>query len=77
MHEHGHNDQNAQSFDSPEQRDALLAYMVDHERSHADELHEMAHKIDGEASDLIHEAVDLFLQGADKLEAALKVLKGE
>lgn len=77
MHEHGHHDHDADSIESPEKREALLAYMVDHERSHADELHEMAHQIDGEAADLIHEAVDLFTQGADKLEAALNVMKGE
>lgn len=77
MHEHGHHDHDHHTFESPEQRDALLAYLIDHERSHADELHEMAHQIDGEAAALIHEAVELFVKGADKLEASLKVLKGE
>ncbi len=78
MHENGHHDHDhGHAFDSAEQRDALLSYLVDHERSHAEELHDMAHQIDGEAAELIHSAVELFVQGADKLDAALKVLKGE
>ena len=76
MHEHGHHDHDhGQQFSSDEQRNALLSYMVDHERSHAEELHEMAHGIEGNAAELIHEAVVLFEQGADKLEQALRSLK--
>lgn len=72
MHTHG-----GESVDpkSPEERRALLDYMVKHNRSHAEELHDLAHALDGEASTLVHEAVELMNQSNDKLAEALKLLE--
>ena len=71
-HDHEHTD-----VSSKEEQLALLKYMVHHNEHHAEELHELAHGIDGDASALIHEAVDLFNQGNAKLEEALAMLSGE
>jgi phytoene/squalene synthetase len=72
-HHHAHDAQGA----SDERSTALLSYMVDHNRSHAAELHDLAHGLEGEAAALIHEAVELFDQGNDKLAEALRIMKGE
>ena len=64
-------------LDGDEQKKALalLAYLVDHNKSHADELRDLAHHATGPASDLIEEAVALMDQGNDKLALALAALK--
>lgn len=74
MHRHGGSVEDVQSAD---ERQALLAYMVAHNKSHAEELHELAHSLDGQTAELVHAAVELFDQGNEKLEAALSLLKGE
>ena len=74
-HDHGHEHTHAQH--SPEEALALLAYMVQHNRHHAEELHELAHSVDGEAQQLLHDAVVDFTLGNEKLEEALRILKGE
>ena len=75
-HDHGHEHTHAQH--SPEEALALLAYMVQHNRHHAEELHELAHDLgDSEAAQLIHDAVVDFEVGNKKLAEALVVLKGE
>ena len=56
---------------------ALLTYMLGHNRHHAEELHELAHDVDGEAQQLLHDAVVDFTLGNEKLEEALRILKGE
>jgi hypothetical protein len=76
MHMHGH-DHTHDDLTTPEQKLALLSYMTEHNKSHADELHELAHSLDGDAADLVHEAVSLFEQGNEKLSAALELLKKE
>ena len=43
----------------------------------AEELHELAHSVDGEAQQLLHDAVVDFTLGSEKLEDALRILKGE
>ncbi|MGI6218000.1 MAG: hypothetical protein ACOYIK_10380 [Coriobacteriales bacterium] len=74
MHKHG----NVPAEGTPvDKQVALLAYMVDHNRSHAEELHELAHEMDGEAAELVHSAVELFDKGNEKLAQALKIVKGE
>ncbi len=72
-HEHGH----THGQHSPEEALALLAYMVQHNRHHAEELHELAHSMDDEAAQLIHDAILDFNLGNEKLDEALKLLKGE
>ncbi len=74
-HPHGHGGMQAAS---PEERLALLSYMLDHNRHHAEELHELAHGVEDEAAhELLHEAVDALGQSNEKLAAALAILKGE
>lgn len=48
--------------------------MLCHNRHHAG-LHELAHSVDGEAQQLLHDAVVDFTLGNEKLEA-LRILKG-
>lgn len=74
-HDHGHEHTHAQH--SPEEALALLAYMVQHNRHHAEELHELAHSVEGEAAQLLHEAVVDLTVGNEKLAEALRILKGE
>ena len=80
-HEHSHPHEHGpiSGFDSVEQAEALMSYMLDHNRHHADELHEVGHKLahsgKEEAAKLIHEAVDAFNNGNELLEKALKALK--
>ena len=56
---------------------ALLAYMVTHNQHHAEELHELAHSVEGEAAQLLHKAVVDLTVGNEKLAEALRILKGE
>ena len=51
--------------------------MLGNNRHHAQELHELAHDVDGEAQQLLHDAVVDFTLGNEKLEEALRILKGE
>lgn len=46
----------AHDVHSPEETLALLTYMLGHNRHHAEELHELAHSVDGEAQQLLHDA---------------------
>lgn len=80
MSEHMHHDHphtHEVKEHSQEETLALLNYMIDHNRHHAEELHELAHSAKEEAEVLIHEAVELFDQGNEKLEKALQLMKGE
>ena len=84
-HDHGHEQEHTHTHDhshthdhhSPEEALALLAYMVQHNRHHAEELHELAHSMDDEAAQLIHDAILDCDLGNEKLDEALKLLKGE
>ena len=77
MHDHTHPHDHEHKTHSPEETLALLNYMIDHNAHHAEELHELAHSSKEEAAELIHEAVELFNAGNEKLEKALAMLKGE
>lgn len=77
MHQHAHAHEHGTGGNTPAQRNAILKYMLDHNEHHAEELHEIGHQVEGEASDLIHEAVALFEQSNEKLAAALKLLEEE
>ena len=72
-HTHSHNHAKV----SPEEVLALLEYMLGHNRHHAEDLHALTNNINGEALDLINEAVKNYEIGNDKLEQAFKILKGE
>lgn len=74
-HEHGavhHHSHSAAS--SPEEALALLRYMLDHNRHHAEELHDLGHCFDEVAGDLIHEAVDKLGESNDLIEEALSLI---
>ena len=79
-HSHPHEHGDIPAFDSLEQAQALMSYMLDHNRHHADELHEVGHKLahsgKEEAAKLIHDAVDAFNKGNELLAKALEALKG-
>jgi ABC-type Zn2+ transport system substrate-binding protein/surface adhesin len=77
-HEHNH-DHTEVSSRSQQQLAAVLGYMLEHNRSHADELAETASRlktlgIEAAAAD-VEAAVKSFGEGNDKLEAALALLK--
>lgn len=76
-HTHDHEHPHSHDHHSPEEALALLAYMVQHNRHHAEELHELAHSMDDDAAQLIHDAILDFDLGNEKLDEALKLLKGE
>ena len=71
-HEHAHHTEH-----SREEALALLKYMADHTRHHVDELHDLGHSVGGDAEEKIHEACGFFRQGIEKLDEALRLLKGE
>ena len=66
VHPHDHEHTHSHDHHSPEEALALLTYMLGHNRHHAEELHELA-----------HDAVVDFTLGNEKLEEALRILKGE
>ena len=76
-HEHTHEHGHTHEVHSPEGTVALLTYMVGHNQHHAEELHELAHSVEGEAQQLLHEAVVELTLGNEKLAEALRILKEE
>ncbi|MCR5154417.1 MAG: cobalt transporter [Lachnospiraceae bacterium] len=74
-HEHSHHHDGEKT--SPEEALALLNYMVGHNKHHAEELHELAHSVSGEAAELLHSALKDYEEGNVKLEKALGLLKGD
>ena len=82
VHTHAHSDGTAHSHShaaasSPEEALALLKYMLDHNRHHAEELHELAHCFDDVTADLIHDAVDRLGDSNALLEQALSLLTNQ
>ncbi len=82
-HEHGHSHthEGLTAFESIEQGVKILDYMLDHNRHHAEELHEICHKLElsgeAEAAELLDKAVDAFREGNDLMDKALGLLKKE
>ncbi len=73
MHEHTHPHPHA-GADGAETL-ALLNYLLHHNEHHAEELNELAHKVDcEEAHLLLHEAVDALKLSNQKLAEALAKL---
>ncbi|MBR6476971.1 MAG: cobalt transporter [Lachnospiraceae bacterium] len=70
-HEHGHDHAEV----SREETLALLAYMVSHNKHHAEELVNLSAGVEGEAALALHKAISLFQEGNQELEAALKLLQ--
>ena len=73
MHEHTHPHPHVEA-DGAETL-ALLKYLLHHNEHHAEELNELAHRVNGEdAHLLLHEAVDALRLSNQKLAEALKRL---
>ena len=72
-HSHAHTHTHA-TASSPEEALALLKYMLDHNRHHAEELHDLAHSFDDVTADLIHDAVDKLGESNDLIEQALSLI---
>ena len=82
LHEGGHGHEHTHDMSlTPEQTLALMSYMSEHNRSHAAELHGVAHSLEKqgklEAATLVAEAVHYFDHCNDKLDEALRLVKGE
>ncbi len=79
-HTHTHTHSHEHVSDSVQldaaKRKAMLTYLLEHNRHHAQEIHDLAHGCDEEAAALLHEASVLIDQGNDKIEAALALMKG-
>ncbi|MEG1632665.1 MAG: hypothetical protein RR314_01310 [Oscillospiraceae bacterium] len=77
-HSHDHSHEEALS---PEQTLALMGYTLDHNRSHSEELlgisSSLAAQGNAEAARLVAEAVHYFDHCNEKLDEALKLVKGE
>ncbi len=80
MHEH-HGHEHHHDIMSKEETLATLDYMLKHNRHHADEMRELAHNLEHldlqAAADAVKESAGIYDKGSDKLDAALKLLKGE
>ena len=83
-HPHGHeqkHDMHDGGENAVRQTIALLKYMLEHNRHHAEELHDLAHQLNGQgkeaAADRIHEAIHSFNEGNDLLEQALAAIESE
>lgn len=66
---------------SADENISLLNYMAEHNKHHAEDLHELYHTLENsgktEAAALVGEALRLYAQGNEKLDGALKLLGGE
>ena len=78
--DHGEHDHSHGDATTSERTVVLLDYMLNHNRDHAAEIHEMAHQLEAEGKTvearLLHLGVSSFNEGNDRLEEALALLKG-
>ena len=76
MHDHNHPHEHLHEGADPAETLALLNYLLGHNRHHARELNELAHRVDNEQAHLLlHEAVDALDSSNEKLAAALELLR--
>ena len=80
-HHHHHSNGEIAAFETTEQAVSVLTYMHEHNVSHAEELHEICHKLEAggetEAAEVLSNAVLSFRDTNLQVEAALKLLKKE
>jgi hypothetical protein len=83
-HEHGHDHccgGGEHTAHSADENIALLNYMIDHNRHHGEDLHELYHALaaagKADAAAQVGEAMHFYEHGNEKLAAALKLLGGE
>lgn len=72
---HEHEGHSHGTVASKEEVTALLKYMADHNKHHAEELHELAHGLDGDAHEYIHDAVHELEKATELMNKALELLK--
>ena len=74
----GHNHKHAGQSDDDKETDALIKYMLAHNRHHADELNELRGKLNAggrsEAARLIENAVSCVEKGKLELEKAVRLI---
>ncbi len=85
MHEHEHEHTHPHThgpipaFESMEQAEALMSYMLDHNRHHAEELHEVCHKLEDmgklAAAEKLGQALHEYYDGNELLAQALAALR--
>ncbi len=81
-HEHTHSHEHSHGgFESVQQAEALMKYMLDHNRHHAEELHDVCHKLEdmgfAAAAEKLGEALEAYNAGNDALAQALAALGEE
>ena len=80
-HEHDHHHEHPQGEDAVKQTLALLRYMLEHNRQHTEELHNLFHALDDDgcydAADELETAMRYYTAGNDALENALDLAKSE
>jgi hypothetical protein len=80
-HTHGHGAHPDLPPMSSEEVIRLLGFMLDHNRYHTEELHDLRHALEDagkqEAADAVSAALHYFDHCNDALEDALKIAKGE
>ena len=88
-HEHGHTHEHTHDHccgaghkaQSPEENLALLNYMLEHNRHHGEDLHELYHSLEAagntDTAKLVGEALHYYDHGNEKLAEAAKLLGGE
>ena len=80
MHEH-HEHHHSHDIMSKEETLATLNYMLQHNRHHTEELLEIAHNLEhlelADAAKAVRDSAAVYSEGNEKLEAALKLVKGE
>ena len=69
---HNHEHINGENL-SKEEAVAMLKYMAEHNRHHAQELHELSHALGDSVSGLLHKAVDELKDSAALIEKALEI----
>lgn len=79
-HEHDEGHHHPHSHVAPassEEALALLKYMLDHNKHHADELHDLAHSFDEVEGDLLHDAVEKLGESNSLIEQALSLIENK
>ncbi len=79
-HDHDHSHEHSHGgFDSIEQAVALMTYMLDHNKHHAEELHDVCHKLEdmgkAAAAEKLGQALHEYYHGNEHLAEALAALK--
>ena len=78
-HDHDHSHSHSQADGGLTAVKAMLSYMLEHNRHHAEELRDMAHKLEhqdkDEAARTLIEGAEFFDGGNDKLKKVLEMLK--